>query len=104
MDKNQTSKGAHASVLSGVNRPLFWARLFLLVMFPALSVMSLQPKTSQAADQRLKRVSLTSHQSKAVAPGCSEDCQQAYVQCLASGGHFCGVLLDDCLSACPSTR
>ena len=104
MDSKQTSQGTHASVLSGVNRPLFWARLFLLVMFLALSVMSLQPKTSQAADGKMRSVGFTSHQSRAVAPGCSEDCQQAYAQCLANGGHFCGALLDDCLAGCPTTR
>jgi len=104
MDSKQTSQGTHASVLSTVNRQLFWARFFLLVFFLALSVISLQPKPSQAADQKLRRVGLTSHQSRAGAPDCGDDCHQAYVQCLASGGHFCGVLLDDCLSGCPTTR
>ena len=95
MDNRQTSQGTHASVLSTLNRRLFWARFFLLVFFLALSVMSLQPQTSQAADQKLRSMVLTSHKPRAVAPGCSEDCQQAYVQCLQNGGHFCGALLDD---------
>jgi len=104
MNKNRTSQGAHAGVLSTRNRQLLLARFFLLALFLALSVMSLQPKTSQAADQKLRRVGLTSHQSRAGAPDCGDDCHQAYIQCLANGGHFCGVLLDDCLSGCPTTR
>jgi hypothetical protein len=104
MDKNRTSKEAPAGVFSTHNRQLLLARCFLLALFLALSVMSLQPKALQAADQKLRRVGLTSHQTRAAAPGCGEDCQQAYVQCLANGGHFCGALLDDCLAGCPLTR
>jgi hypothetical protein len=103
MDKNQISQGAHASVLSIVNRPLFWARYFLLALFLAVSLASLQPRTSaQIADQTLREAnaSVTSHQQTALAPDCPA-CQQALFQCLANGGgSSCYLQYDDCLAGC----
>jgi hypothetical protein len=115
MDKIQASQGAHASALSTRNRQLFLARFFLLALFLALSVLNLQPKSSaqaetsaQAGDQVLRGViaSLPSHQSSDSAPNC-QACQQAYVECLASGGGvICEIRYNDCIENCqyPSAR
>jgi hypothetical protein len=126
MDKNQTSQGAHASVLSTGNRPRFWARFFLLVMFLALSLPSLQPRASaQAVDQTLRlakagttsyqsqtsartadqillegKASTTSRQARASARSCPV-CQQALVECVANGGGGdCYVQYYACIGSC----
>lgn len=102
MDKNQISPGTHASVLSTVNRQLFWARFSLLLLFLALSITSLQLRASaRAADKTLRagQVSVTSYQSPASAPNCAA-CQQAYVECLANGGPNCAAQYDACLASC----
>ncbi len=126
MDKNQISQGTHASVLSTVNRPIFWARSFLLVMFLALSLASLQPRASaRAADQTLRegkasvtsyqsqasvltadqillegKASTTSRQARASARNCPA-CQQALVECLGNGGGGeCYAQYYACLAGC----
>ncbi len=97
MDKNQTSRGAHASDLSTQNRQLYLARFFLLALFLVASVMSLQPMTS--ADQKLRG----RHQLRASAPDCSQQCEQQYVQCLASGRDpvACDTQYNACIANCP---
>jgi hypothetical protein len=79
MDRNQTSQGAHTSVLSSNNRQLFVARLFLMAL---LLVMGLQI-TASAQD-------------------CSQQCQQAYVECLrgALGNPGPLAVCDDQYDAC----
>ena len=103
MDKNQISQGTHASVLSTVNRPLFWARFFLLALFVALSLTSLQPRaTAQSAGETMRegKASITSHQQRALAPDCPA-CQQALVECLAGGGGGnCYTQYYDCIDGC----
>lgn len=102
MDKNQISQGTHAGVLSNGNRQLFWARFFLLALFLALSLASLQPGASaKATDQLLRagKASSTNYQPRAAVPNCPA-CQQAYVECLAGGGGNCGAQLDACLAGC----
>ena len=106
MDKNQISQGTHASVLSTHNRQLFFARFLLLALFRTLSMRSLQPKCSaNAARQTLRagKVSLPSNQARALAPGCAQQCEQQYVQCLASPRDplICDHAYDACLAACP---
>lgn len=101
MNKNQTSQGAHAGVLSTGNRQLFWARFSLLALFLALSLASLQLRAAaQAADQTLRgnKVSMTSHQPRASAPN-APPCEQLLVECLANGGGAaaCGAQYDACL-------
>ena len=64
MDKNQTPRGAFMNALSNLNRKFFAARFFRLVLYLALI--------------------LTSIQTTASAQNCADQCQQAYVQCLAS--------------------
>ena len=103
MDKNQISKGTHAGVLSTVNRQLFWARFFLLALFLALSLASLQPRASaQAADRTLPgtKASITSNQPRGSAWNCPH-CEADLVACLAAGGGpGCGAQYDACLSGC----
>ena len=103
MDKNQITQGMHAGVLSTTNRQLPWARIFLLALFLAFSLASLQPRASaQAADQTLRgnKASITSHQPRASGPTCSE-CQQALVACLANGGGAnCDIQYDACIESC----
>lgn len=103
MDKDRFSQGAHAGALSTHNRSLFFARSFLLLLFLALSVMSLQPKTSAKAAERPlpeKKTSLRSQQLRSAAPNCSA-CEQALVQCLASGGGgSCYDRYDACTENC----
>ena len=101
MDKNQISQGTHAGVLSAVNRQLFWTRFFLLALFLALNLASLQPRTSaRAADQTIRenKASMTSHQPRASAPN-APPCEQLLVECLANGGGAaaCGAQYDACL-------
>lgn len=128
MDKNQNSQGANASVLSTANRHLFWTRLFVLALFLALSLASLQPRSSakpvdqtfrwnkasitsqqprslaQAADEllRVNMVSMTSRQPRASARNwtCPQQCEQAYVECLQQGGTNCGAEYDACFARC----
>lgn len=98
MLKNQLSQGAHARALSTVNRPLFWARFFLLASFLALGILSLQPQGSaQAAGQALRgeKAVLSSPQAKPAAPNCPA-CEQALVECLAAGGSNCLAQYDAC--------
>ena len=106
MDKNQNSQGTHASVLSTNNRQIFFARFLLLALFLGLSLMSLQPKSSaNAAHETLRasRVSSTSNHARAFAPDCAQQCEQQYVQCLASPRDplICDNEYIACLSACP---
>ena len=77
MDKNQTSQGARAGVLSTRNLQLFGARSFLLTLLLALSLTSLQPVAS--------------------AQSCVQRCQQEYVACLRAGH---GLICDDTYDAC----
>ena len=109
MDKNQTSQGAHAGVLATGNRQLFLARFFLLALFITLSVISLQPKASaQATEQTLQRQTggLAGHQLKASAPvkvsvrDCHDECERAFVECLAQGGSNCNAKYDVCAVGC----
>jgi hypothetical protein len=88
MEKNQASRGAHARALSTHNRRLFLARFFLLALFLALSVASLQPRTSAKSSEL----------------DCASECQQQYVQCLAAGGTNCGAQFDACLAGCRGLR
>jgi hypothetical protein len=102
MDKNRLSQRTHAGVLSTVNRHLFGARFFVLALFLALSLASLQPRASaQAADQTLQgnRASITNHQPSVSVRNCPE-CEQALVACLAAGGANCGAQYDACLAGC----
>jgi hypothetical protein len=103
MDKNQLSQRAHAGVLFTVNRTLFGARFFVLALFLALSLASLQPRASaQAADQTLQwnKASITSHQPRGSAWNC-QACEQALTACLAGGGGAsCGAQYDACLAGC----
>jgi hypothetical protein len=102
MDKKQTSQGAHAGVLSTRNRQIFWARFFLLAMLLTLGLTSFQPQTSaQATEQTVRgdKTSLTSPRPKASAPNC-QSCQQALVECLASGGSSCYVQYNRCIENC----
>lgn len=106
MDKNQISQGTHAGVLSTHNRQLFFARFFLLALFLAFSLMSLQPKSSANEARQTSRagkVSLTSNQATAFEPDCSQQCEQQYVQCLASARDplACENEYDACLATCP---
>jgi hypothetical protein len=105
MDKNQISQGAHASVLTTRNRQIFWARFFLLAMLFVLGLTSFQPQTAaQAADQAVQRnkTNVTISQPSASAPNCPDQCEQALVECLASGGGAasCGKQYDVCLTGC----
>lgn len=100
MEKNQASQGAHACALSTRNRLLCVARLSLLALFLALSVVGLQPKNSaQAAGPPARH-------AKASAPDCPE-CDEAYIQCLSGGGGAqCQIRYEDCLAHCqnPAAR
>lgn len=81
MDTNQTSQGAHAGVLSTRNRQLFVARVCLLALFLALSMTSLH--------------------TTAFAQSCHDQCQAAYVYCLAhSPGPRCDDNYDACIDHC----
>jgi hypothetical protein len=103
MDKNQISQGTHAGVLSNTNRQPLWTRVFLLALFLALSLASLQPGASAgAADQsaRGNKASLYSHQPTGQAFDCSA-CEEGLVMCLARGeGPSCGAQYDACLRRC----
>jgi hypothetical protein len=109
MEKNQPSRGALAGVPSTHNRQLFLARFFLLALFLVLSLMSLEPKTSKAADQKLRvdKVSFSGRQASASVRDCAQQCQQEYVQCLASGRDpaQCDSQYNSCIAGClPSNR
>jgi hypothetical protein len=83
MNNNQISQGAHARVLSTVNRPLFWTRLFLLALFLAVSLASVQPRSSaQAANQA--RIAAVTGPEETFARNCPE-CWAAYQACQVSG-------------------
>ena len=102
MDKNEISRGTHASVLSTNNRQLFWARFLLLVLFLAVSLASLQPRASAQAANKATRgneVGITSHQLPASSRNCPA-CQQAYVECIANGGTNCTAQYYACLENC----
>lgn len=103
MDKNRLSQEAPAGVHSTGNRQLLLARSFLLVLFLAFSLASLQPGTPARADnQQLRgdKTSITSMQSEAFEPDCSH-CEWAYVQCLASGGGvICSIQYNACIDEC----
>jgi hypothetical protein len=103
MDKNQTSQGAPADVLSSANRRLFQARLFLPALFLAISLLSLQPVVSvQASDRVLQgdKLSLMQLQPEAASPDC-DACERNYVLCLASGGGAsCDVQYNACIENC----
>lgn len=101
MDKNQISRGTHASVLSTANRQLSWTRILLLSLFLAFSLASLRPTASaQAADQRLQenQAVVTNRQPTAAARN-APPCEQLLVECLASGAGaaFCGAQYDVCI-------
>ena len=103
MDKNQISQGTHAGVLSTAYRQLFWARFFLLALFLALSLVSLQPRASaQAAHQTLRgeKASITNRPPGTSGRNCP-NCEQALAACLAGGGGGnCGAQYDACLAGC----
>jgi hypothetical protein len=103
MDKNQASQGTPDGIHSTGKRQLFWARFFLLALFLAFSLASLQPGTPvQAADQASPgdKLRIMSLQPGASAPDCSH-CERAYVECMASGGGaICAQQYDACLVAC----
>ena len=100
MDKNQISQGTHASVLSNVNRQPFWARFFLLALFLALSLASLQPMASADKPVRGDKASFNSHPPTGPTWDCSA-CEEALVMCLAhGGGGSCGAQYDACLKLC----
>jgi hypothetical protein len=103
MDKNQTSQGTHARVLSTANRQPLGARVLLVLLFLALSLASLQPRASAqgAADQRMPATSssVTSLHQRALAPSCPE-CQQAYQDCLGNGGSNCNAAYIACMASC----
>lgn len=82
MDKNQTSQRAHAGARAANRRQPFGLRLFLAASLLALIVTSFQPP--------------------AFAQGCSQQCQQAYVECLRGAIGEPGPLLmcDDQYDAC----
>lgn len=104
MDKNQTSQGTHAGVLSATNPQLSRARILLLALLLAFSLASLQPGVSiQAAADRTasaNEAGLRSHQSGSLQPNC-QACQQALVACLANGGgSACDIEFDFCIATC----
>lgn len=102
MDKNQANRGTHASVLHNVNRQLSGARLFLLLLFLAVSLASPQSRISaKAADQSIRGTSssLTSPQKQAVALNCPA-CQQALIECLGNGGSNCYADFNVCMANC----
>jgi hypothetical protein len=103
MDKNQISRGTHASVLSNANRQLSWARLLFLLLFLALSLASLQPKASAKATDHTfgeQRVRTTSLKPGASARSCPA-CDQALSLCLGSGGGAdCYVQYNACIASC----
>ena len=105
MEKNQPSRGALAGVPSTHNRQLLLARVFLLALLIALSVMSVQPRSSAQSADRLLRTkgSVASRRSTAAALDCGQQCQQQLVQCLASGrdAAACDAKYDACLAGCP---
>ena len=100
MDKNQISQGTHASVLSNVNRQPFWTRFFLLALFLALSLASLQPRASADKPVRGDQTTFNSHPLTVPAWDCTA-CEEALVMCLAhGGGPSCGAQYDACLERC----
>ena len=101
MNNNQISQGAHARVLSTINRPLFWTRLFLLALFLAVSLASVQPRSSaQAANQAVRgRTATVTSPQEASARNCPE-CWTAYQVCLANGGSNCYAQYQACLANC----
>jgi hypothetical protein len=101
MDKNQNSRGAHASVLFTTNRHLLWARISFLALLLAFSLASLQPSaTAEAADQRSpgNQARMTSHQQRRSARN-APTCEELLVECLANGGGqaVCGAKYDACV-------
>jgi hypothetical protein len=86
MDKNKTSRGAHAGVLFTSNRRSYWVFFFLLAFYMALRLTALQETAS--------------------AQSCAQQCQQAYVQCLNGAGGDpvqmarCDDRYDSCSGAC----
>ncbi|HVG18673.1 MAG TPA: hypothetical protein VNI02_06440 [Blastocatellia bacterium] len=109
MDKNQTLQGAHAGALTTGNRQLFLARFFLLALFLTLSVISLLPEASAPSlAQNLQRQAggLAGHQLmasapvKVSAPDCHDECERAFVECLAQGGSNCDAKYDFCAVGC----
>lgn len=82
MDKIQISQRTLSGVLSTSLRWLFWACFFLLALFLALSLTSLQPIAS--------------------AQSCFDQCQQEYVQCLNSSTEdpVMDAICDDRYDAC----
>jgi hypothetical protein len=99
MDNRQTSQGAHAGAFSIRNQQSFLARFFLLALLLILSVASLQSKApAQTANQTLQenKAGLTTLNP----PNCDE-CQQAFVECLAGGGGVtCHVQYNICIQNC----
>jgi hypothetical protein len=82
MSKKQTSQGAHFGVLSTNNRLLSWARFCFLALHLTIG--------------------LTALSSTAFAQACFDQCERAYVLCLANSGHspLLGVNCDDQYDAC----
>lgn len=94
MDKNQISRGTHASVLLTANRQLPWARIFFLALFLAFGLASMQARASaQGQTLRGTKAGMTSRQPRTSA----SSCEQAYVECLANGG---GAICDIQYNAC----
>jgi hypothetical protein len=103
MDKNQTSQGARAGVLSSGGQQLFWTRLFLPALFLVISLLGLQPGALVHASDQMQqgdKHSLTSLQPVAAAPDC-DACERALVECLASGGgSSCAAQYNACIENC----
>ncbi|HKQ05073.1 MAG TPA: hypothetical protein VJ464_08085 [Blastocatellia bacterium] len=91
MEKNSVTLAAPPGALATRNRQLFMARIFVLALVLALSLLSLQPQTSaRAANQK----------PRAVAPDCAGDCEQARIQCQLGGGSLCDIQYNNCISGC----
>jgi hypothetical protein len=92
MEKTSVTPATPTGTLATRNRQLFMARIFLLALLLALSLLNLQPQMSaRAANQK----------PRAAAPDCAGDCEQAYFQCvLGGGGSICEVQRSNCLSGC----
>lgn len=102
MEHNSSSRRAPVGALSTRNLQTSQVRLLVLVLFIALSVLSLHSQTSAKPAGKALRVEkaapITIKQK--AASDCSA-CQQAYVECLASGGGgSCASQYNGCIENC----
>lgn len=98
---NQPSREAHARSLSIVNRPLFWARVFVLGLLMVFSLAGPQAKSSaQDANQTLRGETIDATRAGGAFVRSCPDCYTARDVCVNNGGSNCDAQLLACLASC----